>query len=204
MPTKLSESALPVISGVFAKYGMNLLSGFFKGSMNSEMQKVADTINENTGIEITVITESKLTDEQLVKLKEFELQNEQLLMTQLKVKGEQEIELEKLFVQDRASARDMQKAALSQDDKFSKRFIYYYSIGITALTFSYIFYVSFHEIPDKNRDMVNTILGFLLGVSLSAIIQFFFGSSKGSADKQQAINDLASQVSELSTRLKNK
>ena len=37
---------------------------------------------------------------------------------------------------------------------------------------------------------VDTVLGFLLGVSLSAIIQFFFGSSKGSNDKSRMLEDL--------------
>jgi hypothetical protein len=36
--------------------------------------------------------------------------------------------------------------------------------------------------------VIDTVLGFLLGVSLSAIIQFFFGSSQGSKSKEKELS----------------
>jgi hypothetical protein len=89
---------------------------------------------------------------------------------------------------DRADARSLQKEALKQDDVFSKRFIYYYAIGITLLSFTFIFWASFGNIPTKNERTVDTVLGFLLGVSLSAIIQYFYGSSAGSSRKSEVID----------------
>ena len=47
--------------------------------------------------------------------------------------------------------------------------------------------------------IIDTVLGVLLGVSLSAIIQFFFGSSQGSASKNDYIRTLTDDGVALST-----
>lgn len=202
MPIPLLAAALPTIGSFLAEKGMSLLSSIFKGSVDSGMKKIADTIQEKTGININDAAEGKLTEEQIIKLKQFELEHEQMLLDHIKEIKTLEIEEEKLSVQDRMSARDMQKAAMAQDDKFVKRFIYYYATFITLVTFAFIFVIIFVKIDDKNMRIVDTVLGFLLGVSLSAIIQFFFGSSKGSSEKQQHINDLTSQLAEMSKNKK--
>lgn len=88
---------------------------------------------------------------------------------------------------DRDSARQMQIAALQQDDKFSKHFIYwfawYWSVGSTL----YFFSVTFLPMPEGGRDFANIILGFLLGTAVATIISFFYGSSKSSKDKTDAL-----------------
>ena len=85
----------------------------------------------------------------------------------------------------------MQKAALAQDDTFSTRFVYYYASFITAVSFTYIFLITFLSIPEANERFADTVLGFLLGVGLSSIINYFFGSSKSSKDKTE---HLASKI----------
>jgi hypothetical protein len=88
---------------------------------------------------------------------------------------------------DRDSARQMQIAALQQDDLFSKHFIYwfawYWSVGSTL----YFFSVTFLPMPEGGRDFANIILGFLLGTAVATIISFFYGSSKSSKDKTDAL-----------------
>jgi hypothetical protein len=88
---------------------------------------------------------------------------------------------------DRDSARQMQTVALQQEDKFAKHFIYWYawfwSIGTTV----YFFSVTFLTMPDGGRDFANIILGFLLGTAVATIISFFYGSSKSSKDKTEAM-----------------
>jgi hypothetical protein len=200
MPIPLIGAALPAIGSFLAGKGLDLLSNIFRGTVDAGMKKVADTIKEKTGIDITDAAEGKLTEEQIIKLKEFELQHEEMLLEHATKMREMEIEEEKVHKEDRISARDMQKVALMQEDKFSKRFIYIYSLLITVFTFTYISLITFVEIGEANRRIVDTVLGFLLGVSLSAIIQFFFGSSKGSSDKQQQISTLTEQIKELSLR----
>ena len=91
-------------------------------------------------------------------------------------------------------ARDMQKEALKQDDKFSKRFVYYFAGFWSTVCVLYIFFITFISIPENNIRFADTILGFLLGTVIATIINFFLGSSKGSADKQEVINNIRGKI----------
>lgn len=51
----------------------------------------------------------------------------------------------------------------------------------------YIIGITFMDIPVNNHRAVDTVLGFVLGTIVSTIIGFYFGSSKGSADKNEMI-----------------
>ena len=88
------------------------------------------------------------------------------------------------------NARDMQKVALQQDDTFSKRFVYYLASFWSIVGVIYIFFITFAPIPETNVRFADTVLGFLLGTILATIINFFLGSSKGSTDKQDFINQI--------------
>lgn len=78
-------------------------------------------------------------------------------------------------------ARAMQVAALGQSDLFSKRFVYYFAAFWSVIGATYLFLATFTEVV--NPKMADTVLGFLLGTIISTIINFFFGSSQGSKDK---------------------
>lgn len=88
------------------------------------------------------------------------------------------------------NARNMQVEALKQDDTFSKRYIYYLATFWSVFGVIYIFFITFGNIPANNVRFADTILGFILGTIIATIINFFFGSSKGSTDKQEMINQL--------------
>lgn len=129
-----------------------------------------------TGIDL----ESKqLTAEQKAKLVEMEVEIKKIDFEKLK-----------LDYQNTNDARDMQKVALQQDDIFSKRFVYYLATFWSFVCVIYIFFITFGNIPSDNVRFADTILGFLLGTIIATIINFFLGSSKGSADKQDIINKL--------------
>lgn len=109
----------------------------------------------------------------------------QLKLAELAQNGElKEFELE---VQDRDSARKMQIAALEQDDIFSKRFVLYLAAFWSIAAVVYIGFVTFGHIPEENTRFADTILGFLLGTVVGTILNFFFGSSKSSKDKTDAL-----------------
>lgn len=79
-------------------------------------------------------------------------------------------------LKDRESARAMQIEALKQDDKFSKRFIYY----LTAILLSSTVIVSllpfFVEYPKENLSIITRGTDFLYTISGAQIINFFFGT----------------------------
>lgn len=126
----------------------------------------------------------------VIKDPDMELKIQQALQEFEFKKSQQEVDLEKIAADDRKSARDMNIASLQQDDKFVKRFIYYFASITTFVTFSYIFLITFGNIPEKNIRFADTVLGFLLGTLLATIITFFYGTSSGSLAKTQMIDKL--------------
>jgi len=100
-------------------------------------------------------------------------------------------DLEKTYLADTDSARKMQIAALQQDDLFSKRFVYYFSIAWSLFAMGFMAVVTLMDIPEKNASTVSTILGFLLGTAVASIFSFFLGTSRSSQHKDATIQSLA-------------
>lgn len=90
-----------------------------------------------------------------------------------------------LYFKDIEGARDMQKAALVQEDVFIKRFAAYFAIFWAVSSVAYLMAITFIQIPVQNLPFANTIIGFLLGTIVSTIINFFYGSSYGSKIKDE-------------------
>jgi uncharacterized membrane protein YjjP (DUF1212 family) len=96
-----------------------------------------------------------------------------------------------MVFEDRANARAMQGEALRQSDLFSKRFVYYFATFWSIASALYIAFITFGDIPEANVRFADTILGFILGTIIATIVQFFFGSSQGSKDKEHALEVIA-------------
>jgi hypothetical protein len=202
MPVPLTGAALAAIAPELAKRGLDLLSGVFRGAVDQGADKVSELIKEKTGIDVHDVAENKLTDEQWVKLKQFELAHQDELLAFRQGIEAGELEMEKLRVEDTKSAREAQAKRDANDDSFVRRFTYYYAFLITGLTFAFIFaailipmYVGEDKIPDNSWRIIDTVLGFLLGIGLSAIIQFYFGSSSGSQSKSDQLSKLTERFS---------
>jgi len=106
---------------------------------------------------------------------------------------EREFELEELAYKDRENARAMQVAALQGNDKFSKRFVYYFAIGWSLFACCYLAFITFATIPEANIRFADTVLGFLLGTVLAGMFGFFYGSSAGS-ERRSEQQDLQSAI----------
>ena len=104
-----------------------------------------------------------------------------------------ERDLISMVFEDRANARAMQAEALKQNDLFSRRFVYYFATFWSVCSALYIAFITFGEIPEANVRFADTILGFLLGTIVATIVQFFFGSSDSSKQKDGALESLASK-----------
>ena len=178
---------VPILAGIvsmLADKGLDLISSAIDGGAD----KAKEFIEEKTGIKIDG---SSLSDEQVAKLRELEISSKvELEKLALERKKEDNRASEAVVAEmnkNTADARAMQVAALGQDDKFSKRFVYLFAAGWSIVAVVYIFMITFMSIPAANVRFADTVLGFLLGTIVATIINYFYGSSKSSADKNEAM-----------------
>lgn len=171
---------IPAILTPLLANGLNLLASAVK-------TKGKEWIKEKTNIDI----ESTLSDTDLLKLKQLEIEHEEELLNISLEEKKLEAELEKAYLADTTNARQMQIAAYQQDDVFSKRFVLYFAVFWSLMTAVFIGAITFTTIPEANVRFADTILGFLLGTIVAQIINFFYGSSRSSQSKDGVIKEMA-------------
>lgn len=154
---------LPVLAPLLATLAANGL-GLLGDAIT---KKGTQFVEEKLGIDLS----QEATPEAIANWKTAVMQNE--------------TEVLRMAYGDIANARNMQVEALRQDDPFSKRFIYYFAIFWSVFAAGYIGFITFGTIPADNQRFADTILGFLLGTVVATILQFFFGSSMGSKEKDK-------------------
>jgi lipopolysaccharide export LptBFGC system permease protein LptF len=156
---------LPVLAPVLATLAANGL-GLLADAVTKKGQQV---VEETLGIDLT----QDPSPEVLAQWKDATRQHEK--------------ELLQMVYADKNSARQMQTVALQQDDLFSKRFVYYFAWFWSVAAAVYVGFITFGRIPESNVRFADTILGFILGTVVATIVQFFFGSSFGSKEKDSFI-----------------
>lgn len=168
---------LPAIIQPLIAGGLNLLA-------NAAMAKGKEWIQQKTGVDID---KANLSNEDYVKLQQYEMEHEEELLKLKQEDNRISAELEMAYLKDIQGARGMQETAIKSDDQFVRRFIYYFAIFWSACAVTYIGFITFGDIPKDNIRFADTILGFVLGTIMASVINFFFGSSKGSHDKSETI-----------------
>ncbi len=72
--------------------------------------------------------------------------------------------------------------------KVKELFQYILAIVLVVGIFVLLGVLIIHEIPDANKDLLNMVVGAII-VSFATVIGYFFGSSKGSADKNELLKN---------------
>ena len=144
---------------------------------------------DDYGEKLVVTGIEKLTGIDLSKEELTPEDKQKIMDSQIEI---MKIDFEKMKIdyQNTNDARDMQKVALQQDDTFSKRYVYYLATFWSFIAVGYIFLITFLTIPEANVRFADTTLGFLLGTIVATIINYFFGSSKSSSDKNQLLKGI--------------
>jgi hypothetical protein len=142
-----------------------------KGMLGSG--NIVDSLTKAVDTFVTTDKEREALKQEMLKIQQdYDIQ-----------KGAQLADLEKSYLADTANARDMQKAALGQEDKFSKRFIYYLAAFVLISTIGFGIMLCLYPIPDANKRMVEMFFDVFLFSGALSVLYFFFGSSHGSMRK---------------------
>ena len=77
--------------------------------------------------------------------------------------------------------------------------IYMYALGALIIIgfFTIIIVVFKSEMPASNKDVGLLVIG-VLAAKFSDVVAYFFGSSKSSSDKSEAVNDAAKELAKNS------
>jgi len=77
-------------------------------------------------------------------------------------------------------------------------FLAVFAVFIISLSFVYFFAITFMNMPETGARYADIILGALIGSGFTAILSYFYGSSKGSSDKSIAIRGMEKRKSDES------
>jgi len=167
---------IPALLAPLLQQGLGLIG-------NAVMAKGKEWVEDKVGVKL----DQPLSAEDVTKLKQFEMEHQEELL-RLRIE-EKKLGVEELqaYMADTKDARNMQVQAMKSDDPFVRRFIYFFAIFWSVMSAAYIGFITFGEIPEQNVRFADTILGFVLGTLIATIVQFFYGSSKGSQEKTAAL-----------------
>jgi len=158
---------------------MSVLTDIFTSGASSLVKSITDGLDN--------LLTSKGEKLQLQQQIEKQVQDYTVSMTTLLQQQEES------YLKDIQSARTMQIAALSQDDVFAKRYVYYLSTALIVAAIGFDFTLFFVDIPVANRDMINMALGTLNSLGFASVISFFLGSTHTSAMKSDTISTLVNK-----------
>ena len=156
---------LPMIAGIVS----SLIQNNLPKVAQAVVDKGLDYVQEKTGVEL----KPDMSQDEIKALREAAMKHDEFMVEQAN--------------KNTADARAMQVAALNQSDLFSKRFVMYLASFWSVTAVTYIFFITFSQIPELNIRFADTILGFLLGTVVATILNFFLGSSASSKEKTEAL-----------------
>lgn len=162
------KKAMDILKGI-APLAASAVGGPFAGAAMSILAKTLGVDDDK--VEDFILSASP---DQLLELRKAELELDRW-------REEAGIRVEELAVQDRQSARQM----AIEKGLFAQIILSIgYTIGYFGIMFLFVFGVA--KVDPEELGMVNTLIG-ALGAAQLQILNFFFGSSKGSKDKSEAL-----------------
>ena len=84
--------------------------------------------------------------------------------------------------------------------KYKEIFQYILGALIVAGFFALLILLVLSAVPSENKDLLNLVVGALIG-SFSSIVSYFFGSSLGSSKKDQLLNEKNTNTSNPANRV---
>jgi len=155
----------------------NFLTNLFSSGASSLINAVGDAIDKN----ITSDEERKDLENEIEKAR---------LNYDIEMKG-LGISQEKAYLEDTASARDNQSRVQESEEAgfLAKNVHPILALIIIGLTFFLYYWLIMGSFEEAKKDIIIYILGALTTIS-TQVVAYFFGSSKGSKEKQKIITEL--------------
>ena len=175
---------MPVLLANLLQAGLGLIS-------NAVLAKGKEAIEEKLGVKLE---ETLQTPEGILKLQQLQHDHEEELLSNAIENRKLDLAEYQEEVKDRSNARDMQGAALKQDDVFSKRFVYIFAILWSVFAMLYMAGITFGNIPKESIRFADTITGFLLGTVVATLLAFFYGSTMRNHVKDDSIKALSEGI----------
>lgn len=69
--------------------------------------------------------------------------------------------------------------------------VFWMGVGIILAVFVVVILLFFVTIPPANKDVLNTVIGFLVGTAAGSVIGFYYGTSASSKAKDDTISTLS-------------
>ncbi|RLA76629.1 MAG: hypothetical protein DRG78_18700 [Epsilonproteobacteria bacterium] len=155
----------------------NFLTNLFSSGASSLVKAVGDAIDKN----ITSDEERKDLENEIEKARlNYDVEMKGLGITQ-----------EKAYLKDTSSARDNQSRVQESEEAglLAKNVHSILALVIVGLTFFLYYWLILGEVDPTKKDIIIYILGALTTIS-TQVVAYFFGSSKGSKEKQKIISEL--------------
>ncbi len=155
----------------------NFITDFFSAGAASVVTAIGDAIDKN----VTSDEERKDLENEIEKAR---------LSYDVEMKG-LGISQEKAYLEDTASARDNQSRVQESEEAgfLAKNVHPILAFIVIGLTFTLYGILIWKKIDPTQKDIIIYILGALTTIS-TQVVAYFFGSSKGSKEKQKIIADL--------------
>jgi hypothetical protein len=170
-----------VIVAGLAKKGLDLIAG-------AVAKKGTDFIKEKTGIDLSSVrSEDDIGDQEIELLREYQETNRAEILAYLTERDKTALARTKLTFDDTVNAREMQVSTM-KSNKVAGMFVYILSSYLMIVSTAYIAFITFGTIPPQNVRFADVILGFVMGTIVSAILNFYFGSSRSSQAKDDTIS----------------
>jgi len=158
------------IAGMLAEAGMSLLGSL----LDVGEEKAKEFIEEKSGVKLS----TKMSAEELEKLKEFEAKNLDMLLKK-----------QAMFLQDRQNARSMNVDLSTNDNVPYLKKIYPEILSTIVVGASFfLFYMAYTmDLDNQKKDIVMMLIG-MLNTAIGLILSFYFGSSTGSEEKTKIMS----------------
>lgn len=171
----------PIVAQLFSQ-GLNLLG-------NAVLAKGQDVIEDKLGVKLDA-----KSPEDVLKLKELELDHEEFLVEAAQKKAELALEAVKVDNANTADARDMNKRIQESANasSFAKNAAYIIDFIIVIATLLLATLCFFKVVPQDNQQLVYMALGSLITMC-GTILNFHRGTSASSHNKDVTITALSKE-----------